>query len=72
MSIVAKLTPEYIAGFVDGEGWTGITKSLDKMRQHMPRYTPGVVITNTYLPLLETLKDRYRRLGDAGGVLHAP
>jgi hypothetical protein len=47
----------YAAGMVDADGYVGICKNSQKPSRHWnPRYQTEVVVTNTYLPMLEWLK----------------
>ena len=56
------LTKEYIAGFFDGEGHVSITWSK---RRGMMNPKLCLKLTNTYLPLLESIKEIY------GGNIYA-
>lgn len=61
------LSPEYVAGFFDGEGTVGIGLSMDITRSGTwrPRHRLYVRIGSTNLPILEMLKHQF------GGSIHA-
>ena len=48
---IGMMSDEYIAGFVDGEGYLGIMKHSDKRSKHGYNYVPAIKIA-------QTLKDR--------------
>lgn len=51
---MSKITPEYAAGLIDGEGSVMLT------RDHVGRWrTPRVSITSTTIEFLEAMKDTY-------------
>lgn len=57
-----EITPQWLAGFIDGEGC--ITVSRPKRGSRRSHYTPAVVITNTHLPTLMKIQNSF------GGTLH--
>ncbi len=57
--MVLKITNDYIAGFIDGEGWLGISKYKNGLVNNVPRYFPECRITNTNIDILEYLKSKY-------------
>jgi hypothetical protein len=48
----------YIAGIVDGEGHIGVQYKRPKKHYWSPHYQPLVIVTNTWLPLLEWCQTR--------------
>jgi len=48
----------WMAGFIDGEGWIGITKQVRKNRPS-PTYRIGIKISNTEIESLMFFKERY-------------
>ena len=61
------LSPEYVAGFFDGEGTVGIGLTMEATRsgRWRPRHRLYVRIGHTNLPILEMLKHQF------GGSIHA-
>jgi hypothetical protein len=57
-----KLTPQYIAGFIDGEGYLGIIRKTDKVRSTLGHYYKvciKIAQTNDSNEILYLLKERY-------------
>ena len=55
-----RLTPEYTAGIIDGEGSIGIARTLSRGRA---QHSLHVGVVNSYRPLVESLVETY------GGVI---
>jgi hypothetical protein len=56
---VNNVHPEYVAGFVDGEGYIGITRIRRSDFTFGIEYRPVFRISNTNLKILEMLKEQF-------------
>ena len=54
----SELSPQYLAGLIDGEGCLMITrlKKVPEYKSGRFRYAPVLTITNTHLPLLQSIQ----------------
>lgn len=60
MNNTTELQKSYLAGFIDGEGYIGITfqrKKETKISSATPRYHPFLIIVNTNKEILDFIKD---------------
>jgi len=60
-----KITPQWLAGFLDGEGCITIAKYTNRKTARCSHFTPSVNIVNTDLPTLLAIQKVF------GGTLHS-
>jgi len=53
---IEMITPQYLAGFLDGEGCITVYAGTKRDRTH---HTPAVRLSNTFLPVLLAIRQQY-------------